>query len=382
MGRAYSDGRNTDPGPDHPGFVSRLSPYLRHRLITEQEVIEALLTRHSLGSANSFVSEVFWRTYWKGWLNNHPMVWRQYEEDVRFLHARQANDRALRESIAAAESGQTGIACFDAWAQELVQTGYLHNHVRMWFASLWIFTLKLPWQAGADFFLRHLLDGDCAANTLSWRWVAGLHTRGKQYIADPENIRRFTQGRFAPKEAFAPTGFPVAETLAPPPSALPAPAPPVALDPQKPTLLLLHEEDLAWESWQSLLPPSLPIVGAVALASLRVAVQNPSAPVKAFVAGALQDTLTRWQQSRGQGWGVVPPTELPETLVATGAAQIVTALAPVGPTAAALHRMAAHLPLHCVQRPWDALSWPLATKGFFPFREKIPQIMRELGLAV
>jgi deoxyribodipyrimidine photo-lyase len=65
--------------------------------------------------------------------------------------------------------------------QELVETGYLHNHARMWFASIWIFTLRLPWELGADFFLRHLLDGDAASNTLSWRWVAGLHTKGKHY---------------------------------------------------------------------------------------------------------------------------------------------------------------------------------------------------------
>ncbi len=379
MGRSYTEGRNTDLGPDQPGFVSRLSPYLRHRLITEQEVIEALLTRHTLASANSFVSEVFWRTYWKGWLNNHPVIWSQYQQDVRFLETRKADDPTFQDSLTAAETGNTGIVCFDAWARELVQNGYLHNHARMWFASLWIFTLRLPWQAGADFFLRHLLDGDCASNTLSWRWVAGLHTRGKQYLADPENIRRFTQGRFAPTEAFAPAGFPVAETLTPPPSALPNPVLQPALNPLKPALLLFHEDDLAWESWQPLLPPNLAIVGAVALSSQRAATQN----VRAFSDGALEDTLARWQNTGGRSWGVVTSTELAETLVATGAAQIVTATAPIGPTATALDRLiAGGVPVHRVPRPWDHLSWPLATKGFFAFREKIPEILRGVGLAV
>ena len=95
--------------------------------------------------------------------------------------------------------GATGIDCFDAWARELVATGYLHNHARMWFASIWIFTLRLPWELGADFFLRHLIDGDPASNTLSWRWVAGLQTAGKTYLATAENIARFTGGRFAPQ---------------------------------------------------------------------------------------------------------------------------------------------------------------------------------------
>ena len=66
----------------------------------------------------------------------------------------------------------------------------------MWFASIWIFTLKLPWQQGAAFFLEHLLDGDSASNTLSWRWVAGLQTKGKHYLAKSWNIEKFTENRF------------------------------------------------------------------------------------------------------------------------------------------------------------------------------------------
>lgn len=68
----------------------------------------------------------------------------------------------------------------------------------MWFASIWIFTFKLPWQLGADFFYRRLLDGDSASNTCSWRWVAGPHTVGKTYLARADNIEKFTAGRFAP----------------------------------------------------------------------------------------------------------------------------------------------------------------------------------------
>ena len=69
----------------------------------------------------------------------------------------------------------------------------------MWFASIWIFTLRLPWALGADFFLRHLIDADAASNTLSWRWGAGLQTVGKTYLARTENIARYTNGRFAPR---------------------------------------------------------------------------------------------------------------------------------------------------------------------------------------
>jgi hypothetical protein len=66
----------------------------------------------------------------------------------------------------------------------------------MWFASIWIFTLELPWQLGAEFFMQHLFDGDAASNTLGWRWVAGVQTQGKHYLASEWNIKKFTNNRF------------------------------------------------------------------------------------------------------------------------------------------------------------------------------------------
>ena len=194
-GRDYTEGRNSDRGPDQPAAVSLLSPYLRYRLITEREVVQAVLAKHSLSAAEPYVQEVLWRTYWKGWLEMRPDVWRRFvaQRDDQSAHF------PAHRSIEAAETGMTGIDGFDDWARELVATGYLHNHARMWFASIWIFTLRLPWVLGADFFLRHLIDGDAASNTLSWRWVAGLQTVGKTYLATTDNIARFTQGRFAPK---------------------------------------------------------------------------------------------------------------------------------------------------------------------------------------
>ena len=67
----------------------------------------------------------------------------------------------------------------------------------MWFASIWIFTLKLPWQLGAKFFLENLKDGDASSNTLSWKWVAGLQTKGKNYLANSRNIEKFTNNRYS-----------------------------------------------------------------------------------------------------------------------------------------------------------------------------------------
>ena len=192
-GSNYARGRNFVPG-----VVSGLSPYVRHRLITEAEIVGAVLQQHSLEEAEKFIQEICWRTYWKGWLEMRPKVWSEYLQELRTLRARMAEDPDLDDRVQKAERGMTGIGCLDAWANELRQTGHLHNHVRMWFASIWVHTLRLPWQLGADFFMRHLLDGDPASNTLSWRWVCGLQTQGKVYQATADNIERFTNGHYAP----------------------------------------------------------------------------------------------------------------------------------------------------------------------------------------
>jgi deoxyribodipyrimidine photo-lyase len=196
--RAYPQARNFDLGPVERQNVSMLSPYIRHRLLGEWEVVDAALTRFAAPHVEKFVQEVCWRTYWKGWLEHRPGVWQQYLADLVDLRRRMISDAAFAAQCERAIAGRTGIECFDAWAHELIEHGYLHNHARMWFASIWVFTLGLPWQLGADFFMRHLLDGDPASNTLSWRWVCGLHTLGKTYVARPVNIARYTRNRFTP----------------------------------------------------------------------------------------------------------------------------------------------------------------------------------------
>ena len=103
--------------------------------------------------------------------------------------------------------GKTNIECFNTWVNELKNHNYLHNHARMWFASIWIFTLGLPWQLGAEFFMKYLFDGDSASNTLGWRWVAGSSNKrqklrvgftNKNYnmLSDYWNIKKFTNNRF------------------------------------------------------------------------------------------------------------------------------------------------------------------------------------------
>ena len=175
----YSKLRNFDFGPEKRSNVSCLSPYITHGIITEKEVIQKSLNKFSFSKNEKFIQEVLWRTYWKGWLELRPAVWTDYLNELKKIREEFKDTQNYKNAI----EGNTNIECFNEWIKELKETNYLHNHARMWFASIWIFTLDLPWQLGAEFFMKHLYDGDAASNTLGWRWVAGIQTQGKNYLA-------------------------------------------------------------------------------------------------------------------------------------------------------------------------------------------------------
>jgi deoxyribodipyrimidine photo-lyase len=373
-GHLYASSRNIDTGPDQLGAVSKLSPYVRRRLITESEIVAAVLACHGLGAAEKFVQEVLWRTYWKGWLEMRPAIW------ARFLAERDLQRDAFsdRHALSDAENGLTGIEGFDDWARELTETGYLHNHARMWFASIWIFTLRLPWTLGADFFLRHLIDADAASNTLSWRWVAGLQTTGKTYLATTENIARYTNGRFAPvglaREAIA-----VEEPPPDPPRALPEAALPCA---HHPALLLITEEDMHPES---VFP------GRSACKAARIVVDPDllwGEKARHFADAAAADTASRVASHFECPVDVkdrLDTDTLMAAIEAAGVRHIVSPYTPVGPVADMLARVERELAgkgvtLTQVRRDWDERFWPHATKGFFAFKDRIPSVLHELGL--
>ena len=188
----YSKLRNFDFGPEKRTNISGLSPYITHGVINEKEVIEKSLSKFSFSKNEKFIQEVLWRTYWKGWLELRPNVWTDYVAELNKIREEYKDNQNYKNAI----DGKTNIECFNYWVTELKENNYLHNHTRMWFASIWIFTLELPWQLGAEFFMQHLYDGDSASNTLGWRWVAGIQTQGKHYLASEWNIKKFTNNRF------------------------------------------------------------------------------------------------------------------------------------------------------------------------------------------
>ena len=384
MGRRYANGRNTDHGPTGHKVVSVLSPYILRRLVLKSDVVAAALAAHGPEGAEKFVQEVIWRGYFKGWLERHPQVWSSYVHGLQADLAVLDRDRSLRRDVERAMDGQTGLACFDAWAEELVATGYLHNHARMWFASIWIFTLGLPWRLGADFFYRHLLDGDAASNTLGWRWVAGLHTRGKPYPAEAANIATFTAGRFTPRpsdlakvtqglEATEPNGLPPVLPLRPG-------APP---QPGVPTALLITDEDCRIEDFGL---AAFDIRMAATLATSHLRSPLPVADcVSQFEAEALADAAARA--------GVSPvklradaTEDLARWAASAGATQIATAYVTRGPMRDWLDEAAPVLAARGItlcewHRDWDRAIWPHATAGFFKVKQQIPQLLEQLVTA-
>lgn len=352
----YAEQRNFDQGQGKHDAVSRLSPYIRTRLITEEEATRAVLAKHSSHAAEKFLQEIAWRTYWKGWLEMRPAGWLHYTKTLSHLE----KSAAYESTISAA----TGIECFDHWARELTDTGYLHNHARMWFASIWIFTLKLPWQLGADFFLKHLLDGDPAANTLSWRWVAGLHTPGKHYLARASNIEKFTCGRFNPTGQLDENASPIPmdETFEKLSLDLTQPG-----RPQGHTGHLMFPEDLA--------PAPIEFGIIHATAAFLPPTLETTPLLTDFLNGAISDTLARTSGTRltGDFHSAVADWIGAENL------DSIISRPTIGHTKDFLETQQLPIvPTHFV-RTWDRLLWPHATAGFFKLKAAFPKIHASLA---
>ena len=381
MGRRYTNGRNSDHGPGKHTAVSLLSPYVSRRLILESDLVQTAISNHGALDSEKFVQEVFWRGYFKGWLEQRPQVWSNYcvglESDLIILES----DRRLHRELNRAIDGRTNLDCFNAWVEELVNTGYLHNHARMWFASIWIFTLGLPWRLGADFFFRNLIDGDAASNTLGWRWVAGLHTRGKPYMAQADNISSFTGTRFTPRKSdFKQVDHGLEDSE---PDGLPPLLPLRSFkSPQKnqPTALLITDQDCRVEDF-NLAANDIRTIATLASSSLR----SPlfvSEMISQFELGALTDAVNR-VGGKAISLATTNPNILVKWALEAGATQIVTPYVTTGPVRDWLDKANIELALNGItlcewRRDWDSHIWPLATAGFFKVKQRIPHILEKL----
>lgn len=387
-GRRYAETRNADDGPRAEGRsnVSQLSPWLHAGVIGETEVLQAVLGQHRPRAAERFIAEVFWRIYFKGYLEQRPAIWDDFCSSRDGALAALDANAGLRKAYAEAVEGRTGIEAFDIWTQELVETGYLHNHARMWFASIWVFTLKLDWRLGADFFLRHLMDADAASNTLSWRWVAGLHTKGKHYLARADNIARYTTGR--PEGALDAARLagdeaePLTETQEYGRQKLDLPRPVTAADPAEPFALLLHDEAAHHA------PIALPGAPALVIAAARPEARSPG-PLGSHALGFAQGALASGMAEAAAAFGC-PAVEwragepLAPLLAAAGVERTAVPYVPAGWTRDALAPDLA--PLAAAGRvvtllgELDRATWPLAKAGFFGVAKAIDGLLAECGI--
>jgi deoxyribodipyrimidine photo-lyase len=185
------------------GAVTRLSPYIRHGVLTLAEVRDAVfawLDAHGYNAperraegqqlAGKLINELGWRDYWQRlWQQLGEGIWHDLEP-LKTGHAAASYSPELPADLAEA---RTGLACIDAFSQQLQQIGWLHNHARMWLGSYVVHWRRVQWQAGARWFLQHLLDGDPASNNLSWQWLASSFS-SKPYIFNRANLERFSNG--------------------------------------------------------------------------------------------------------------------------------------------------------------------------------------------
>ena len=335
------------------GNVSRLSAALRHRLLSEEEVVTAVLAVHRFSAVEKFVQEVIWRTYWKGWLEQHPGVWDDY--------VRLASERP---------PGVPSDVTMKRFTEELRATGYLHNHARMWWAAWWCHQHGLPWAAGARFFFDHLLDADAASNTLGWRWVAGLQTPGKAYLARRDNLAKYWQdhGALEGIEDHLRARIP-AETADRSRSSLPEyPEVPPALEGK--VALVGHADDLSFET------TPLGAVRPAAVALIDQPGETDSAVKRAWRSRAMDDASARWTAHYGKDVSRLPLWDALAAWVGESGCDALVLMAPfVGPDADAWRpvrqtlRDAGFRVVEC-RRAWDQRLFPAARAGFFPFWHK------------
>ncbi len=347
--------------------TSLLSPFITHRLLTEQEVVSEALNHFDYKAIDKFIQEICWRTYWKGWLEQRPTLWDDYNNDVRKL----AMIKELHQYQKAA-NGNTGIDCFDHWVRQLINDGYLPNHARMWFASIWIFTLELPWQLGAEFFMHHLLDGDIASNTLSWRWVAGLHTQGKHYLARASNIARYTENQFNPENLLNETAQPIASGKDYKPQIIQPLAKPTI---QKRAALFICNEDLSPETSHLRNENFSVIFGGWAFS-------HYSSQVTQFKKLAISDALERASQHWQCPAVTLYENDWRQVIKHYNINQVVAMEPPVGPWSKTLrfiqNELANDIEVAFTRRQWDEQLWPHASAGFFRFNKQLPKAFKLL----
>ena len=360
----YQAMRNYDFGKLENNFVSGLSPAISRRIITEEVFLKTILSSFSFNKVEKLIQEICWRTYWKGYLENRSQIWTNYLTDLvdlRYLKASREYENASK--------GETEIVCFNRWLNELVENGYLHNHTRMWFSSIWIHTLKLPWQLGAELFMKFLLDADPASNTLSWRWVAGNHTLGKTYLANPSNIKKYTGGRLFPENQLARKAVESNQDATIEISNMKIEK---KRNPKFVDCLLVHENDLSFEN--------IPESKILLIQEKSLLAYDRSKFVRQFIDDALIDCKNRITKQFDKEIQLLNFDRIYalKDLVTEREIKIIhTPYPAVGVLRDKILQIEKLVPVKIkfLFSKWDQAFWPYADRGFFKLKKRIPEIV-------
>ncbi len=166
------------------GAVTRLSPYISRGVISTRMIMDKILEQDlPYYAIEKFIQELAWRDYWQ-------QVWIARGDAIDGDLKQPQQDVAHYQMPLAVDQATTGIDAIDAAIEELYRTGYMHNHMRMYVASVACNVGKAHWRVPAQWMYYHLLDGDWASNALSWQWVAGSNAN-KKYFANQDNINKY-----------------------------------------------------------------------------------------------------------------------------------------------------------------------------------------------
>lgn len=171
----------------YSGHVTRLSPYIRHGLVKKPGIVDLALSKYAKSTCEKFLQELAWGEFWATVADRlDGDLWTDLEPyKTGYASGEYANE--LPDDILDAHTPNAAINHF---IHDLLVDGYVHNHARMYLAAYVVHFRRVKWQAGARWFLTHLLDADLASNNLSWQWVASTFSH-KPYIFNLDNVRKY-----------------------------------------------------------------------------------------------------------------------------------------------------------------------------------------------
>lgn len=172
------------------GAITKLSPFISAKMICIDQLVTQVLKQYTYYESEKLLMEFMWRTYFRSFLNLHPMA---IDQDMQPYKTGYVASDYADELPADIKQAKTLNASINAFITTLITTGYLHNHARMYLSAYVVHFRKIKWQVGAKWMISYLLDGDHASNSLSWQWVASTNS-SKPYYFNLENIEKYAKG--------------------------------------------------------------------------------------------------------------------------------------------------------------------------------------------